>query len=131
MPAHDLPYFELAGGQNAEASSVVKAFGLARSRKTARRWHSAAGRAPPTGRRAAGGAGQVPRCRVRRRPARVRRWWQVARLPAPGPPDVTCAFTAKAGPGRRPLSCRHGLAGVARWAASSPVRAAVVRSRVL
>ena len=28
MPAHDLPYFEPAGGQNAEASSVVKAFSL-------------------------------------------------------------------------------------------------------
>jgi hypothetical protein len=35
MPAHDIPYFEPAGGQNAEASSVVKAFGLARSRETA------------------------------------------------------------------------------------------------
>ena len=37
MPAHDLPYVEPAGGQNAEASSVVKAFGLARSRETASR----------------------------------------------------------------------------------------------
>ena len=130
MPAHDIPYFEPAGGQNAEASSVVKAFGLARSRETARRWHAATGRAPPAGRRAppeaparclAAGSGA----------ARVRRWWQVARLPTPGPPDVTCAFTAKAGPGRRPLSCRHGLAGVARWAASSPVRAAVSPHRHL
>ena len=130
MPAHDIPYFEPAGGQNAEASSVVKAFGLARSRKTARRWHAATGRGTADGSsRAAGGAGQVPRCRVLRRPARVRRWWQVARLLAPGPPDDTCAVTAKAGPG--PLSCRHGLAGVARWAASSPVRAAVSPHRHL
>ena len=28
MPAHDIPYFEPAGGQNAEASSVVKAVSL-------------------------------------------------------------------------------------------------------
>ena len=35
MPAHDLPYVEPAGGQNAETSSVVKAVSLARSRKTA------------------------------------------------------------------------------------------------
>ena len=35
MPAHDLPYVEPAGGRNAGASSVVKAFSLARSRETA------------------------------------------------------------------------------------------------
>ena len=52
MPAHDLPYFESAGGQNAGASSVVKAFGLARSRETA--WPAAyrRGRAPLAGRHA-------------------------------------------------------------------------------
>ena len=85
MPAHDLPYVEPAGGQNAEASSVVKAFGLARSRETA--W-------PVPCRYGQGTARQV----VTRHPgaparcpaagpgaARVRRWWQVARLPrAPG-----------------------------------------------
>ena len=69
MPAHDLPYFEPAGGQNAEASSVVKAFGLARSRETASPVACRYGQGTAGGSsRAAGGAGQVPRCRVRRRP---------------------------------------------------------------
>ena len=56
MPAHDLPYFEPAGGQNAEASSVVKAFGLARSRETALPAAYRCGRAPLAGCHAPPGA---------------------------------------------------------------------------
>ena len=70
MPAHDTPYVELAGGQNAEAFSVVKAVsmgpiagdGLAGGMppRAGHHWRVVA-RHP--------GAGQVPRCRVRRRPS--------------------------------------------------------------
>jgi hypothetical protein len=94
MPAHDLPYFEPTGGQNAEVSSVVKAFGLARSRETAwpaayrcgrerikeRQPHAKGSGAPLAGRHAPRGA--PARCLAAESgAARVRRWWQVARLP--------------------------------------------------
>ena len=91
----------------------------------------ATGRAPPTGRRAPPEApGEVPRCRVRRRPARVRRWWQVARLPAPGPPDVTCAFTAKAGPVLLAAGQRGGRPPGRRTEAASRPVAPVARPTV-
>ena len=112
MPAHDLPYFGLAGGQNAEASSVVKAFGLARSRETASPVACCCGQGTTGGSsRAAGDAGQVPRCRAGA--ARVRRWWQVARLPAPGPPDLACAFhrQGRAGPSPPELPAWPGGSG--------------------
>ena len=105
MPAHDLPYFEPAGGQNPEASSVVKAFGLARSRETA---SPAACR---HGQGTAGGSSRATRGAARclaagPGAARVRRWWQVARLPR------ARATGRGHGPGGRRLRChRHGRAG--------------------
>jgi hypothetical protein len=110
-------------GRTPGAASVVKASGLARPPETAAPaacrcgQGTAGGSSPPEGpaRCLAAGSGA----------ARARRWWQVARLSRPPRQTSPVPFTAKAGPGRRPLSCRHGLAGVARWATSSPVRAAV------
>jgi hypothetical protein len=106
MPAHDLPYFESACGQNSEASSVVKAVSLARSRETALPAAYRYGPAPPAGHHAPLGAP------IAVAPGRLRaegRDPPVTRFPAPGPPDVgmvraaiTCAVTAMAGSGRRP-----------------------------
>ena len=88
MPAHDLPYFEPAGGQNAEASSVVKAFSLG----------------PIAGDSLAGGmplrAGHHRRV-VTRHPGRR----PDASLPGPAPP-------ASAAGGRSPGSPAPGPPGV-------------------
>ena len=106
MPAHDLPYVEPAGGQNSEASSVAKAFSLGpvagdslaggmplragHRRRVVTRHPGAPARCP------AAGSGA----------ARVRRWWQVARLPR------ARAARRGHGPGGRHLPChRHGRAG--------------------
>ena len=90
MPAHDLPYFESAGGQNAGASSVVKAFGLARSRETA--WPAAyrRGRAPLAGRHAPPG----------RRPG----------ASLPGPASLASGAGGRS-PGSPPLAAGRGYGG--------------------
>ena len=83
MPAHDIPYFEPAGGQNAEASSVAKAFGMADRGRQPRRWQPLR-------------AGHRRRVVARRRGRRPG-----ASLPGPAPP-------ASAAGGRSPGSPRPG-----------------------
>ena len=88
-------------GRTPRASSVLKACGLAQVAETA---------SPVPCRHGQGTAGGSSRATQGRRPgclaagpgaARVRRWWQVARLPrAPGPPDVA----RRPGGRRLPLS---------------------------
>ena len=112
MPAHDLPYVEPAGGQNAEASRVAKAFGLSRSRETASPAACRDGQGTAGGSSAPPGApGQVPRCLVGA--ARVRRWWQVARLPHTRATRRQLCFhrQGRAGPSPPELSAWSGGSG--------------------
>ena len=139
MPAHDLPYVEPAGGQNAEASSVVKAVSLARSRKTALPAACRCGQGTAGGSsRAAGapagclaaGSGDAPRPPLvaghpaSPRPGR-RAWARYGRpspalaLPWPGP----AAAPGTGGPRRGTAAAGRDLAGMARpgWGKSGSV----------